>query len=91
MMVLAVREKCELIEGGWIGDDKQQHFSINCYDINRKGEHHFSFKGIGKYQNYNVKELNKLTEFINSLITENKQLKNEKNIKNALESMRILE
>lgn len=86
---MTVREKCELIEGGWIGDDKQQNFSIKCYDINRKCEHYFSFKGIGEYQDYNVKELNRLIDFINNLLMENKKLKNEKNIKNALELMEI--
>ena len=26
------RVKCELIEGGWLGDDKPQTFSIICYN-----------------------------------------------------------
>lgn len=81
------KEKCQLIEGGWIGDDKQQNFAIVKYDIHRKVEHHFNFKGIGKYKKHNEKELHKLTDFINNLLEENKQLKDEKNIRNALENM----
>ena len=60
------KEKCRLIEGGWIGDDKQQNFAIVKYDIHRKVEHHFNFKGIGKYEKHNEKELHKLTDFINN-------------------------
>lgn len=79
--------KCKLITGGWIGDSKPQNFSIICYDI-LKQKHFFSFKGVGEYDKHNTKELNKLTEFIDHLLKENKQLKDEKNILNG---MRLIE
>ena len=82
------RVKCELIEGGWIGDNKPQNFSIICYDIQKQKKHFFGFKGIGEYDKHNTKELNKLTKFINRLLKENKRLKDEKNIK---EGMRLIE
>ena len=78
------RIKCELIEGCWIGDNKPQNFSIICYDIRKQKKHFFSFKGVGEYDKHNTKELNKLTEFIDHLLKENKQLKDEKNILNGM-------
>ena len=82
------RIKCKLIEGGWIGDNKPQNFSIICYDIHKQQTHFFSFKGIGEYDKYNTKELNKLTGFIDHLLKENRQLKDEKNIEKG---MRLIE
>ena len=82
------RVKCELIEGGWIGDNKPQNFSIICYNVHRRKEHFFSFRGIGGYDKYNTRELNKLTKFIDHLLKENKQLKDKKNIEKG---MRLIE
>lgn len=78
------RVKCELIEGGWIGDNKPQIFSIICYDMYKQQTHFFSFKGIGEYDKYNTKELNKLIKFIDQLLKENRQLKDEKNIEKGM-------
>lgn len=85
------RIKCELIEGGWIGDNKPQTFSIICYDIHKQQKHFFSFKCIGEYDKHNTKELNKLTEFIDHLLKENKQLKDEKNIEKGMKLIELTE
>lgn len=82
------RLKCKLITGGWIGDNKQQNFSIICYDICREINHHFNIKGIGKYGEYNEKELNKLVDLLNTLLDENKQLNDEKNIERGMELLK---
>ena len=76
--------KCELIEGGWIGNNKPQNFSIICYDMHKQQKHFFGFKGIGEYDKHNTKELNKLTKFIDYLLKENEQLNNERNIEKGM-------
>lgn len=81
------KERCELIEGGWIGDEKEQHFSIIFYDIHKNCKHFFSFKGIGKYSKHNEKELHNLTELINKVLAENEQLKNERDIENGMRNL----
>lgn len=76
--------KCRLIPGGWIGDDKPQQETIICYDIHRKVEHHFNLKCIGEYEEHNEKELKRLTDLINQLLTENRMLKDNENIRNGM-------
>ena len=77
------RCQCELIAGGWIGDDNPQNFSIHCYDEHKERTHYFHFRGIGKYNRENTKALLSLCELINQLSTENRQSKYDKDIQNG--------
>lgn len=82
------RCKCKLVKGGWIGDDKVQNETIVCYDNLKEIKYLFNIKCIGKYQNHNEKELERLTNLLNHLLSENKLLKDNKNISDG---MRLLE
>lgn len=86
-MIENKRVKCKLISGGWYGNDKPQQETIVCYDIHRKIEHHFNLKGIGEYEEHNEKELKRLTDLINQLLTENRMLKDNENIRNGMEML----
>jgi len=80
--------KCELVKGGWIGDDKVQNETIVCYDTLKEIKYLFNIKCIGKYEKHNEKELKRLTNLLNQLLNENKLLKDNKNISDG---MRLLE
>lgn len=82
------RCKFELVKGGWIGDDKVQNETIVCYDNLKKIKYLFTLKCIGKYEEYNEKELERLVNLLNQLLSENKLLKDTKNISDG---MRLLE
>ena len=77
------RDVVELVKGGWVGDNEEQNFTILCYDIEKKIEYSFNFKGIGKYKKHNERELYRIVELLNQLLIENNQLQDEKDIENA--------
>lgn len=79
------RNKCELIPGGWIGDDKPVNYTIIINKKNKKT--YYEFKGIGEYEEQNEKELKRITEYINKLIKENQQYKNKEKIQEAIKWM----
>lgn len=82
------RCKCILVKGGWIGNDRVQNETIMCFDNVKNIKHHFTIKCIGEYEEHNEMELERLTNFLNQLLSENKLLKDNKNISDG---MRLLE
>ena len=77
-------ERCELVKGGWIGDDKTQNETIICRDNMKNIKHHFTFKCTGKHEEHNERELERLTNLLNQLLSENKLLKDAQNINDGM-------